>query len=501
MTNFVAHHHPYSAAPAFQNPYSCHNSAQPAKAMVTMKPSCCPTDEMAALRWAQMARFNPFAAFAMFAVCVMVEAWNALRTPAEGMVCRNDNLEGMLRNQGYSLEEIYACDDSGYDMLARVSAANGLRNPNLLVPHKPLVLPTRFVPEHVEGNRASGPNAQANACSSYDAVLDTSLLTFAQAQGERAIANAEMNVGTAVDSTVETVAQAQGERAVANAETNVGNAVNSTVETAAVAEGENSLAAVGTFTAEAQGSILVASAESVDGRAEAYVENAGEGAGSTAVVTAIGTQGAHAESSGVERADITAVSSQGAAVVEMEAVQGTATLIGEEARATTVGVNSQGSLDIDVTGDAVIRDEGRAALYGYETGNSIDVSAWGQNMSVFAAGTAEFDVRFEGRTGDNLVTGNLPQGGELSRLDMNLGDGYDRVELQRGSDSDSIVITKTEGELELNLHNGTGMDDIGRNTTVIDGGNSTVTGRIGGSQGDDLTVLRGANFEDRKSTL
>ena len=53
----------------------------------------------------------------------------------------NDHLEGILTNQGYTVEEIYTPDDQGRTLLDRVADANDLRDPNLINPGQNLVVP------------------------------------------------------------------------------------------------------------------------------------------------------------------------------------------------------------------------------------------------------------------------------------------------------------------------------------------------------------------------
>ncbi|MGE0494142.1 MAG: hypothetical protein AB7S38_33335 [Vulcanimicrobiota bacterium] len=62
----------------------------------------------------------------------------------------NDHLEGILTNQGYSIEEIYAADDQGQTMLDRVAEANDLRDANLISPGQNLVVPTTQEPTPTE---------------------------------------------------------------------------------------------------------------------------------------------------------------------------------------------------------------------------------------------------------------------------------------------------------------------------------------------------------------
>lgn len=506
-----------------------------------------PMDQMSAMNWGQVARYNPFAEFAMFVAMVMVEAWSANRTPAPGMIARNDCLPGMLLNQGYTLEEIYGCDDHGYSILDRVAAANNLRNPNMLTPNRTLTLPSRYAPKQpIEFGGYSNGN-QSAACTSIDTLSNADLLTFAQAngigakakaqtstgtvvnstvvteavaQGPQAQAEAQTNAGTVVNSTIVTEAVAQGPRAEALAETSASNVVNSTLTTEATAEGPQSQAqaqtdvesavdatlvseatadgpaSAGTFAETATNSVLVAQAESTEGPAEAYAENGGWTRDGGAVVSAEASTDAHAEALGVEQAQATVVSQTGEATLVVDAAQTEAVLVGQDARATTQGNNGQAHFDMDVQDTAAIEDP--TQMYGQPTGNSISSDVRGQHLDVRTGNSAAVDGSFLALDGDNFVRGNLPQGGQSSKLDLNLSNGNDRVELQRGADDDRILISKTEGVLDLNLHNGVGMDDIGRNTTIIDANGATVTGLIGGSQGDDLTVLRGSDFDNLK---
>ena len=99
---------------------------------------------------------NPYDGFAENSVSVTSEAWSSDRTPAEGQVSRNDHLEGILRNQGYSVNEIYQKDENGQSVLDRVVQANNLGNPNLIRPNHDLVVPTRHAPEE-EDRIEQGP--------------------------------------------------------------------------------------------------------------------------------------------------------------------------------------------------------------------------------------------------------------------------------------------------------------------------------------------------------
>lgn len=597
----------------------------------------------------QAGQQNPYEGFSEHSVSMKPDAWTKDRAPGEGQVARNDHLEGMLRNQGYSLEDIYAKDENGQNLLQRVADANGLKNPNLITPDQSLTLPTRNAPpadaetkadevkgetvtteayNEGEGAKANasteigraenstlttsaetkGDGSQANASTKVGESANSTITTEAKAEGKEAAANASTEVGKAKDSEITTVAAAEGEGSQANAGTAVGEAEKSKVTTAAVAtgegaeanagttvgkakesevttsaaalgdgaqanagtavgtaedstvktqaasegegstaeaatsveeakdstvtttavaegtdsqagavsevakaedskvssvavsEGEGSNAGAGAFVTGAEGSTLEASASSDGGAAEAYVDNSGYEQNGRAEVSAAGADGAHAEATGVEQATVVADGGAGNADVVVDAKASETAVTGEgDGTVRNQGRDSEGSYNIDVAGDARILDEGNGPAMGgpgMGSGNAIESSARGQDLEVRTSDSKSIDVAFEGREGDNFVRGNLPQGGESSRVDLSLGDGKDRVEMQRGADDDTMIIGKIEGELDLNLHTGSGMDDNGSQTTLIDGGDARISGNVGGSQGDDTVMIKGGEFGD-----
>jgi hypothetical protein len=77
---------------------------------------------------------NPYSGIAAGSTLVKVDAWG------QG---KNDCLEHILKNQGYSTAEIYAKGSDGKTLLQHVSAANKLKNPNLIHPGQSLVIPAR----------------------------------------------------------------------------------------------------------------------------------------------------------------------------------------------------------------------------------------------------------------------------------------------------------------------------------------------------------------------
>ncbi len=592
---------------------------------------------------------NPYEGFSEHSVSMKPDSWTKDRTPGEGQVARNDHLEGMLRNQGYSVEDIYKKDENGQNLLQRVADANGLKDPNLITPEQSLTLPTKNAPpadaetkaDEVKGETVTteayneGEGAKANASTEVGRAEDSTLTTSAETQGDGSEANASTKVGESENSTITTEAKAEGKEATANASTEVGKAKDSeittvaaaegegsqanagtavgeaekskittaavatgdgaeanagttvgeakesevttsaaaigdgaqanagtavgtaedspvkteaasegegstaeaatsvaeakdsTVETTAVAEGkdsqavaigevakaedstvastavsegEGSNAGAGAFVTGAEGSTLEASASSDGGSAEAYVDNSGYDQNGRAEVSAAGADGAHAEATGVEHASVAANGGAGNADVVVDAKTSETAVTGEgDGTVVNQGRDSKGSFDIDVAGDARILDEGNdPTMSGTSTGNSIEASARGEDLEVRTSDSKSVDIAFEGREGDNFVRGNLPQGGESSRVDLGLGDGNDRVEMQRGANDDTMIISKTDGELDLNLHTGVGMDDNGSQTTLVDGGNAKISGSIGGSEGDDTVMIQGGDFGDLK---
>lgn len=56
---------------------------------------------------------------------------------------KNDCLEHILLNKGYSLKEIYTKDQSGRTLAQRIAADNGLKDPNLLRAGQQLIIPSK----------------------------------------------------------------------------------------------------------------------------------------------------------------------------------------------------------------------------------------------------------------------------------------------------------------------------------------------------------------------
>jgi hypothetical protein len=77
---------------------------------------------------------NPYEGFAPASTSVKVDAWG------KG---KNDCLEHILKNQGYSLKEIYGKDAQGVSLLDRVTSANNMKNPNIVRAGQTLNIPSK----------------------------------------------------------------------------------------------------------------------------------------------------------------------------------------------------------------------------------------------------------------------------------------------------------------------------------------------------------------------
>ena len=56
---------------------------------------------------------------------------------------KNDTIEGILRNQGYSLQDIYNKDENGKTLIDHVASVNNLKNPNVIQDGASLKVPGR----------------------------------------------------------------------------------------------------------------------------------------------------------------------------------------------------------------------------------------------------------------------------------------------------------------------------------------------------------------------
>lgn len=196
---------------------------------------------------------NPYSDFAEHSVSMKPEPWTSDRTPAEGQVARNDHLEGMLRNQGFELKDIYTKGEDGMTMLDRVAAANDLRNPNLISPDQELVLPSRHEPpitdpeiktDELDGATVeqevseSGDGAQAEVSVEADRIADSTISQTASAEGSEASASAEVHAGEITDSKIEQNVTAVGDGASASADVSADTVADSDISQDVRADGD-----------------------------------------------------------------------------------------------------------------------------------------------------------------------------------------------------------------------------------------------------------------------
>lgn len=77
---------------------------------------------------------------------------------------KNDCLEHILLNQGYSMKEIYGKDKDGKSLLQNIASQNGLKDPNLLRPGQTLNIPKRGEAASTEGLEV-GEKAEAKVAT------------------------------------------------------------------------------------------------------------------------------------------------------------------------------------------------------------------------------------------------------------------------------------------------------------------------------------------------
>lgn len=122
----------YSGLPHYNTNIVPFFSTNPA-ARPQAAPSAAPSDSVE-LSSAARSITNPFEGFAASSATVKVDAWG------KG---KNDCLEHILKNQGYSVKEIYGKGDDGLSLLDRVTAANNMKNPNLVRAGQTLNVPSK----------------------------------------------------------------------------------------------------------------------------------------------------------------------------------------------------------------------------------------------------------------------------------------------------------------------------------------------------------------------
>ncbi len=139
---------------------------------------------------------NPFEGISNSSATVSVEKWG------EG---KNDSLESILRNQGYTLKEIYTKGPDGKNLIQSVAAANDLKNPNLIHPGQELQVPSKENSEAVSTRglqagesetaevRGEGTGIRATASVDEDGRNTTSVSTLNENRNARI--NTEASIG------------------------------------------------------------------------------------------------------------------------------------------------------------------------------------------------------------------------------------------------------------------------------------------------------------------
>jgi hypothetical protein len=96
---------------------------------------------------------------------------------------KNDSLEGILRNQGYSLKDIYTKDAQGKTMIDQVAAQNGLKNPNLIQPGQKLQVPHKEGSESLSTRDLKNGEQQSAQVANQDAGLKADIGVSKDADG------------------------------------------------------------------------------------------------------------------------------------------------------------------------------------------------------------------------------------------------------------------------------------------------------------------------------
>lgn len=125
---------------------------------------------------------NPYSGVAEGVTSVKVGKWSPDNTS-------NSTLDGILKSQGYSSEEIYGKGADGKSLLDRVSAVNNLKDPNLIYPDQQLKIPTK---EKAEG---VGSAPQSASVSSSDLANGESSETMVRNEDNRLATNTSVEKG------------------------------------------------------------------------------------------------------------------------------------------------------------------------------------------------------------------------------------------------------------------------------------------------------------------
>lgn len=99
---------------------------------------------------------NPYSSIAKSSAQVRVDKWGT---------GKNDCLESILMNKGYTAEEIYSKGADGKSLLDRVVATNKLRNADLIQAGQNLVVPSKEEPKADKSTKSVGASADDVAVS------------------------------------------------------------------------------------------------------------------------------------------------------------------------------------------------------------------------------------------------------------------------------------------------------------------------------------------------
>ena len=111
--------------------------AEGAAQLKSVNSNSAPTDAVALSKEAK-SESHPYSSIAKSSAKVKVDKWGS---------GKNDCLEGILMNKGYTAEEIYSKGADGKSLLDRVVATNKLRNADLIQAGQSLIVPSKEEPK------------------------------------------------------------------------------------------------------------------------------------------------------------------------------------------------------------------------------------------------------------------------------------------------------------------------------------------------------------------
>lgn len=467
---------------------------------------------------------NPYSDVADHTVSMKPEAWSSDRTPGEGNVARNDHLEGMLRNQGFEVSELYSKDANGQTLIDRVAEANGLRDANLITPDQELTLPTRHVPKEESGgsaeaviagetveNLGADASAEVTADKVKDADLDAEATAKATNTGEGgafADADAQVKVEEAVNSEITARAEAEAdaasgrEQATATAGVDAGKVVDSSVDTTAKAVSDNAIAEATTDIEEAVGSEVttkaIAQGEDASADADTEIGKATE----TSVNSVAAAQGDGAEATGevdVEEMVASAVDSQVGALGDDAAAENnvdvdtaTGSAIKAETDAVGDGAEASTNVDVDEAKDTVINAATNAVGDETEADTTVNVdemnggTVLGETSAEGAGSEAVTEVNVGEAEAAEIAAAAGAQGdGSAATSDVTVGEASEdtRVVSQAVAEGDGATS-------DASAHLGSGLpgDQTGE-AKVVAAATGDAQGSLSGAADGNLTVL------------